>query len=296
MRREQPVGPTFPGLIFVGSGPRDEKAAQLLMAAVEAFFDPENLPMAGSYEGSLSEWIADLAYKPGTLHLSNTLREDPSLERTAFSESGEMLADPRSQVELDLTKIVEQISSSEAQEMSDALITGDPDRILQARTSFDAKLESKVGKVGDVAVAKIDAMKAQLMRMRALRAFCCCAVTANLHPLVLIAKARQGDRRAVLDLIKSDKLFLVDDCTRDVIKVASLRTDYAFLEQLGRALRFRSKMGSKKSCRLYLYFLFALGSEVPTLPVLQLRVDPEGKKFKTFGAFERFFERWLQGI
>jgi hypothetical protein len=112
-----------------------------------------------------------------------------------------------------------------------------------------------------------------------------------MHPLSLIAQAREGDRRAVLDLVKVDKLFLHDRCTARVIRDAELQNDRAFLGQLARALAYKPKLGWRRACQLYLQMLFALGTQLPALPVFQLRLDPEGKRFRSFAAFEKFFER-----
>ena len=243
--------------------------------------------MVGTYEGDLSEWISALALKP-VRPLDTVFSNKGSPERMALIQSGQFLADPRSDAELDLVKLAEQISSADAQEISDALSSGDPSRALHARDSLIAKLKSRVG---DVTPEKLVAMKAQLMRIRAMRASCLCTITANVHPLFLIEKARRGDQRAVLDLIKIDKLFLFDSCTRDVIRTALLRADHAFVKQMGSVLSSKIKINGKRNCRLYLYMLFASSAEIPMLASLQLRIDPNGTEFRTFGAFERFFER-----
>src|SRR5207253_10762238 len=52
-----------------------------------------------------------------------------------------------------------------------------------------------------------------------------CVLWHRTSPLGLIESARRGDRRAVLDLVKIDKLFLVDACTRDVLRAAAMAHD-----------------------------------------------------------------------
>ena len=111
------------------------------------------------------------------------------------------------------------------------------------------------------------------------------------HPLFLIARARGGDQKAVLQPIKIDKLFLSDGCTAPVLRQAELGCDRKFLSQLAKALTYKPKTGWRTVCRLYLYFLFILEPSLPTLPKLQLRIDPEGTRFRTHEAFEKFVER-----
>ena len=288
MGRNQPVKPTFPGLIFVAPGPFAEKAAQALMATAELAFSSGDVPMNGPFEGDLSEWIRDLSLKSTRVLTLHPAHEGSSDERTALLQSGEILTDAKSDAEVELMRITEHISAQDAAEIFEAFNSGDSNRVSQIKEALKAKLEDKLGSISET---KIGAMKAQLMRMRAMRAHCLCALFLNAFPYQIIEKARSGDRRAVLDLVKIDKLFLSDSCTRDVIRTASLQADQAFLKQLAASLAFRPRINSKKSSRLYLYMLFALNIQIPALPILHLRLDPDGTKFKTFSAFERFVER-----
>jgi hypothetical protein len=94
-----------------------------------------------------------------------------------------------------------------------------------------------------------------------------------------------------LSLIKIDKLFLTDSCTTGVIRQAELQNDRRFLGKLARAVAYEPKTNWRQGCRLYLYGLLSFGAPIPSLPKLQLRLDPQGRRFKTAGAFEKFVER-----
>jgi len=111
------------------------------------------------------------------------------------------------------------------------------------------------------------------------------------NPLSLIEQARGGNREAVLKLIKLDKLFLTDSCTAQVIRTAELQTDRAFLGQLARAVTYKPKTNWRVGCRLYIYMLCIFQGEMPSLTALWHRVDPDGKQFSSFDAFERFVQR-----
>lgn len=111
------------------------------------------------------------------------------------------------------------------------------------------------------------------------------------HPLALIDQARRGNPKAVINLIKIDKLFLTDSCTHQVIRQAGLQNNRVFLGQLTRASKYKPKTNWRQGCRLYIYLLLALKLNLPSLTALWHRVDPEGEHFVTFGAFEKFAER-----
>jgi hypothetical protein len=128
-------------------------------------------------------------------------------------------------------------------------------------------------------------------KCRAGRATALCLLINKTHITVPIARAEGGDARAVLDLIKVDKLFLSDSCTSKVIRKADFRNDREFLTQLARAIAYKPHLGWKKSCRLYFYVVFSLEISLPAPAMLVHWIDSHGMKFKTFSAFERFFER-----
>lgn len=108
---------------------------------------------------------------------------------------------------------------------------------------------------------------------------------------MLINRARNGDVEAVLNLIRVDRLFLTDSCTANVIRQAEFHNDRPFFEKLATAVKYKPRLGWKKRCRLYLSILFSMAAPLPPLVKLQLRVDPDGTRFKSFLAFERFVQR-----
>jgi hypothetical protein len=85
--------------------------------------------------------------------------------------------------------------------------------------------------------------------------------------------------------------YVTDSCTAIVIRQAEFQNDRPFFRKLATAVSYRPTLGWKRGCRLYLYILFAMGEPLPSLAKLQLRVDPDGARFGTFSAFEKFFER-----
>ena len=137
----------------------------------------------------------------------------------------------------------------------------------------------------------LEALLALGARNRAVRAAALCMVLYKTHPLSLMAQARGGDQGAVLSLIKIDKLFLTDSCTAGVIRQAELQNDRRFLGKLARAVAYEPQTNWRQGCRLYLYGLLSLGVPLPSLTKLQLRFDPNGRRFQTVGAFEKFVER-----
>lgn len=76
-----------------------------------------------------------------------------------------------------------------------------------------------------------------------------------------------------------------------MIRQAEFQNDHQFFKRLARAITYKPQPAWKKGCRLYLYALFAVAVPLPSLALLHLRVDPQGMRFKTSGAFEKFVER-----
>lgn len=130
--------------------------------------------------------------------------------------------------------------------------------------------------------------------LRANRALAMCLSLHEAHPLSLMARAAKGDRQAVLDLIKVDKLFLYDRCTENLIKKAELQNDRAFMKQLARAQVFVPKPATREIQRLYFYQLFLMeqaGIQLPTQHELWRILDPRGRQYRSLTAFERDFQR-----
>lgn len=118
-----------------------------------------------------------------------------------------------------------------------------------------------------------------------------CLALYKTDPIDLIERARRGDRDAALLLIKLDRLFLTDPCTREVLRKAALECDSGFSERLPAALDYKAEFNRRHAYQVYFYCLFALGIEIPKIFELQSILDPEGSEFPGEYAFERFFER-----
>jgi hypothetical protein len=170
------------------------------------------------------------------------------------------------------------------------------------REQFNFQFQRQSGKVKDVAkipngipaLANLESFEDFLKLLRASRALAMCLSVLEAHPLSLIARATRGDRRAALDLIKVDKLFLHDRCTENLIKKAELQNDHAFIAQLARAQTYKPKLSTREIQRLYFYQLFLMelgGLAIPTQHELWRALDPQGRQYGSLSAFERDFQR-----
>ena len=121
-----------------------------------------------------------------------------------------------------------------------------------------------------------------------------CMAFLGEHPVVLISRASKGDRRAVLDLIKMDKMFLSDESCRATIRKAGLNDDTRFLGQLQRASKYRHRAHRRDLLRLYIFALIAceqFGVPIPHLSELWAKLDPLGREYESLAAFEKDFQR-----
>src|SRR5438876_6248895 len=98
-------------------------------------------------------------------------------------------------------------------------------------------------------------------------------------------------RRAVLDLIKLDKLFLLDSCTEQVLGKALLSGDKAFNDQLARAQLFKPVFTRRDACEIYMILLAGLRINLPSYVKLRMILDPECKTFPGNYDFQKCFER-----
>jgi hypothetical protein len=133
--------------------------------------------------------------------------------------------------------------------------------------------------------------------LRACRALVSCLVVHGEHPLVLINRASKGDRRAVLDLVEIDGLFMHDSCCSEVIRRAELQEDQEFIEQLKKAVGKQPSLRSRDIKHVYYYILFlfeAFGSRLPRREDLWNAIDPLGAEYESLSAFEKDFQRSRQ--
>jgi hypothetical protein len=120
-----------------------------------------------------------------------------------------------------------------------------------------------------------------------------CMALYGEHAVVLISRAYKRDRRAVLDLVRADNLFMHDASCVDVIKHAELQDDYRFLMKLKNAVG-RVSLRRRDAMHFYCYVLMALeqlGVSIPTHEEVRNAIDPCGLEYESSGAFERDFGR-----
>jgi hypothetical protein len=136
--------------------------------------------------------------------------------------------------------------------------------------------------------------RTMLQMTRALRGTLVCTALHPVHPLILIARAWKGDKEAVLDLVRIDKLFLQDRCAQEVIRNAALRNDQQFMDQLAKAQKYQPRLHRRDLLHLYfavLFILEELGHPLPRIDELQRLLDPPATLFKGLYAFEKDLQR-----
>jgi len=289
---EKPKGdePTFPAPILVGSGTHTDQAVDFLLTAVEWILREDDWGLQYPVEGEISNWIEEAAQKP--IHPGASAAQattNRTVERDVLRQSLALNVDPRSEEEQQIATLLSNISPEDAQRLTSALHSNDVESIQAARSAIVNKLGERV-KDG-MTPARAAAFGAIVGRGRAARAAALCLLLYKIDPTVLINRARNGDVQAVLHLIRLDRLFLTDSCTAKVIRQAEFQNDRPFFRKLATAVKYKPQLGWKRGCRLYLYILFAMGQPLPSLVKLQLRVDPDGTRFRSFPAFERFVQR-----
>jgi hypothetical protein len=143
--------------------------------------------------------------------------------------------------------------------------------------------------VQDISVATVR------QTLRAFRGLVVCFQLHKAHVVTLIACASKGQRQAVLDLVKVDRLFLHDPCTEEVITQAERLNDHNFLDQLTRAQEYLFKPKMRALHHLYFHLVFMIesfGSPLPKTAFELLRIlDPHEKEYKSLESFERDFQR-----
>ena len=287
MEKPKQGEPTFPAPMIVGSDPSGYRAVNLPLIALDWILREEEVSLLFPIDGEISHWAKELWAKPFQLDP----KDFPANSKTPISREvfGVLFADPGNEAAKRLAELLSSISSSDFQSLVTSILANDGPDFDAARSDMLHKLGAQITKELTPALAAAFAYLVAICR--ACRVSALCLLLHKMHITVLIARAERGDARAVLDLIKIDKLFLSDSCTAKVIRQAEFRNDRPFLTQLARAITYKPRLGWKKSCRLYLYMLFAMAVPPPALAILQHHMDPYGTRLKTCRAFERFFER-----
>jgi len=290
MADKQKGQPTASELIFVGSGPGADHAAEFSLTLLDWLLREEAIRLPGSVEGELSAWIKNFFVKPVELQPQRISERDAgAVQREVMREAAVSFADPGEKEELRFMAQLGNVSPADTQRLMKALQQEDDSAFQKTRSEMVEALYQRLRK--QITGEGLAALVALGTRDRAGRAAALCMVLYKAHPLSLMAQARGGDQGAVLSLIKIDKLFLTDSCTAGVIRQAELQNDNRFLGKLARAVAYEPQTNWRQGCRLYLYGLLSFGVPLPSLPKLQLRLDPEGSRFQTAAAFEKFVER-----
>jgi hypothetical protein len=290
MKKPKGDEPTFPAPILVGSGTNTDQAVDFLLTGIEWILREDDSGLQYPVEGEISNWIEQARQKPvQTGVFVAQVTTNRTVERDVLRQSLALNVDPRSDEEKRIATLLSDISPEDAQRLASALHSNDVKGVQAAQSAINAKLGKQITE--GITTARAAAFGAMVGRARATRAAALCLILYKADSTVLINQARNGDVQAVLNLIRVDRLFLTDSCSTKVIRQAEFQNDRAFFKKLATAVKYKPRLGWKKGCRLYLYILFAMAAPLPPLVNLQLRVDPDGTRFRSFPAFERFVQR-----
>jgi hypothetical protein len=283
--------PTASVPIFVGNGPAVDIAAEFYLAIAEWMLrDDGALSLHVPLPGEMSAWIAGLAEKEVQFGRSTVSERDTgAVQKEVMREAFAIMADPQKKEEMQLLGLLGAIPKGAFSQVLEALRKNDKSSLDEARASIDKSILEEFQK--SISPEKIAALGGLVARTRAAQAVALSMVLYKKHPLSLIAKARAGDPQAVLQLIKIDKLFLSDSCCSHVIRQAEFGINRVFFKRLAKALTYKPTIGWRQGCKLYMYVLLASPVQLPGLTRLWARIDPDGNRFKTIGAFEKFVER-----
>lgn len=289
MADEKKVKPTTPVSILVAPGTGGDHAAEFYLSLMDWLLRDE-MSLLGDLPGEISIWLTEALAKPVKFERQNISEQNQgAVQRELLREVFALLAHPEKNEEMQFKSLVEGVGSEDLKGTMEALQRGDYLAAEKIRAEVVERLFQKL--VKKATKESISALGSLAARGRASRAAALCMAIYREHPRALIERARGGDREAVLKLVKLDKLFLTDSCTAQVIRRAELRNDRYFLGQLASALKYKPKTNWRVGCRMYIYLLCILGAEMPSVTALWHRVDPDGKHFASFEAFERFVQR-----
>jgi len=176
-----------------------------------------------------------------------------------------------------------------------------PEALNKIKENLERSAFDEVNRLCNEALRKAGAkgtfeMVALLAITRAAQTVYRCIARYRVSPIQLIERARMGDRRAVLELIKLDKLFSQDSCTQSVLRKALLSSDKSFNDQVARAQLFNPSFSRRHACEVYMVFLAVLRINLPPLHKVRAIIDPDGKEFLGLYAFEKCFERRKRGL
>ena len=208
-----------------------------------------NVPL----KGDLSDWIEGL----GEGFFVQWIPEWRSVKAFAMLlELAYKLRNPNQ-----VNKLLRLLEDQCSQELLQQVLTSSETRDFERLKISIEKMATKAGFSEFSALALFASLRAVQAAMR-------CLVWYRISPLVLIEKARKGDRDATLDLIRIDRLFLVDACTQNVLRQVSMGNDKAFTARLGRIESARPKFGRREACEFYFYMFGA----VPAPPIAKIEI------------------------
>ena len=260
--------PTSGGTLFVGSQREERVLADVVHPFLRQWLSHEPDFAGTSPEGNISSWIYDL------------FNGDVETAGLRLSRSSSQLAQL-------IAKLVDYIARELVQRGQNAVKVTHPILSLRDLDFDEAEWTSIENKPG---IKKFDASRF-LTLLRALRVVAICLFQYKIHPLGLVKEASQGNKHAILQLVRLDTLFLTDPCTQGQIRKASLENDKGFHRQLARAQKDKPQIAKNTVPRLILFGFLGLRIPLPKYTRLRLLLDPNGEIFKTPEAFERFVQR-----
>ena len=251
-------------------------------------------------EGDLSSWIFVMHGFKGERHGNGSLepRYDPAVAADAARFLTQLLGPGMDVRKIEISMAQSQaITDDKVRKMIEAHRSGNRDAFQSVFSQAGLELMDAWGFPPSFSHAVGLSFDQAIRLIRATRATLILVAHHNEHPLVLITRASKGDRRAVLDLVRTDSLFVHDQCCIGTIRRAELQDDHRFLAQLQRAMGHRAKLHRRNVLHVY-YYIFALfelwGVSLPTLEELWNTLDPLGREYDSLSAFERDFQRRRQ--
>jgi hypothetical protein len=289
--------PTTPTSKFVGSEVQRSRAIRSFLAGLLRRLRQDVPVQATEEKGHLSAWIFSMhgiSQDVETPHKYTTRRYDETALRQLVEWMGKVFSpylNPRmierakaqsEEVQKETVGSLRQIPNPYAKDLNSIL----PQKAARLLDVWGIPREFY--SVDDISVTTVR------QQLRSLRALLACFQINKIHVLTLIAQAAKGQRQAVLDLVKVDRMFLHDPCTDAVIRQAEMLNERYFLDQLTRAQEYRFKPKMRALHHLYLHLLFMIerfGVPVPPMHELWRILDPHAREYKSLQSLERDVER-----
>ena len=172
---------TASGLIFVGSGPGADHAAEFSLTLLDWLLREEAISLPGSVDGEISAWIKDFFAKPVELQPHRISERDAgAVQQEVMREAAVSFADPREKEELRLMAQLGNVSPEDTQRLMTALQQGDVSAFQEARSEMVEALHQRLK--NQITGEGLAALLALGARDRALRAAALCMVLWKTHP------------------------------------------------------------------------------------------------------------------